>query len=66
MAISDSFFFQSRDTCPWPVSLSFLSDTMSINLSGTLTVQIIQGRRGPFKTTKLATYIGTFDVKIWF
>lgn len=36
---------------------------MSINLSGTLTVQIIQGRRGPFKTAKLATSIGTFDVK---
>ncbi|HFC2997125.1 TPA: DUF3275 family protein [Neisseria gonorrhoeae] len=36
---------------------------MSINLSGTLTVQVIQGRRGPFKTAKLATSIGTFDVK---
>lgn len=36
---------------------------MSINLPGTLTVQIIQGRRGPFKTAKLATSIGTFDVK---
>ena len=36
---------------------------MSINIPGTLTVQIIQGRRGPFKTAKLATSIGTFDVK---
>lgn len=36
---------------------------MSISLPGTLTVQIIEGKRGPFKTAKLATSIGTFDVK---
>ena len=36
---------------------------MSINLSGTLTVQVIEGKRGPFKTAKLSTSIGTFDVK---
>ena len=36
---------------------------MSMTIQGTLTVQVIQGRRGPFKTAKLATSIGTFDVK---
>lgn len=36
---------------------------MSINLPGTLTVQVIEGKRGPFKTAKLSTSIGTFDVK---
>lgn len=37
--------------------------TMSITLHGTLNVQTIQGRRGPFNVTKLSTSIGIFEVK---
>lgn len=36
---------------------------MSITLPGMLTVQTIQGRRGPFNVAKLATSIGIFEVK---